>query len=147
MQLAFLNRSEELARLRAALARRTSTLTVLYGRRRCGKSRLLRHALAGMQVAYYVGDDREGILQRSALAAELARIIPGFDQVTYPEWGVLFSRWWEAAPPGAVLALDEFPALVARAREIPSLLQKHIDVGGGRRIHVVLAGSSQRMMH
>jgi AAA+ ATPase superfamily predicted ATPase len=45
-----------------------------------------------------------------------------------------------------VLVLDEFPALVSRAREVPSLLQKHIDRYAGRRVHLILAGSSQRMM-
>jgi hypothetical protein len=35
---------------------------VLYGRRRCGKSRLLREALPAGRFVYYVGDDREGAL-------------------------------------------------------------------------------------
>jgi hypothetical protein len=41
MRLPFLDRSEELARLKTLLARTDGTLGVLYGRRRLGKSRLL----------------------------------------------------------------------------------------------------------
>ena len=39
-----------------------------------------------------------------------------------------------------------FPALAARARELPSLLQERIDRHSARRLHVVISGSSQRMM-
>ncbi len=96
--------------------------------------------------AYYVGDDRESALQRSSLAVEIGRLLPGFDRVTYPDWDALFARWWAEAPPGSVLALDEFPALVATARELPSVLQKYLDRYAERRLHLLLAGSSQRMM-
>jgi hypothetical protein len=120
-------------------------MVVLYGRRRCGKSRLLLEALPGRPTVYYVADDRAGALQLGALAAESARLVPGFDRVTYPDWDAILARLWAEAPPGAVLAIDEFPALAAVARELPSLLQKRIDRPGNGP-HVVLAGSSQRMM-
>ncbi len=95
---------------------------------------------------YYVADDREGRLQRAALAAEIARLLGGFADVSYPDWDALLTRWWRDAPPGAALALDEFPSLVSSAPELPSLLQKHLDQPPNRRPHLVLAGSSQRMM-
>jgi AAA+ ATPase superfamily predicted ATPase len=43
-----------------------------------------------------------------------------------------------------VLALDEFPNLVQASRDLPSLLQKRLDQHRGP--HLVLCGSSQRMM-
>jgi AAA+ ATPase superfamily predicted ATPase len=92
-----------------------------------------------------VADDRESVLQRSALATEIARVAPGFDQVIYPDWEALLARAWTEMPRRTVLALDEFPALVAVAPEVPSLLQKYIDRPSGGP-HLVLAGSSQRMM-
>ena len=146
MQLPFLNRREELTRLRRLSTNRSRGLGVIYGRRRCGKSRLLLEALPAGRVAYYVADDRESPLQRAALATELARLLPDFDRVTYPDWDALFARAWEQAPSGTVLAIDEFPALVAVAPELPSLLQKRIDSPTTPGPHLVLAGSSQRMM-
>ncbi len=146
MKLPFLDRNEERSRLRRLVTRREPGLAVLYGRRRCGKSRLFQETLPQGRSVYYVGDDREGTLQRAALSTEIARLMPGFDQVTYPDWNSLFARWWKQAPSGAVLALDEFPAIVTAAREIPSLLQKYIDGNLSRKLHVILAGSSQRMM-
>ena len=119
---------------------------MLYGRRRCGKSRLLREALRGRRAAYYVGDVRESTLQRAALAVEIARLLPGFADVRYPDWEALLSRWWRDAPRGSVLALDEFPSLVASDATLPSLLQKIVDGAGRGSPRLVLAGSSQRLM-
>lgn len=83
---------------------------------------------------------------RAALASACASLLPGFDQVTYPDWASLFERWWREAPAGTVLALDEFPSLASSSRELPSILQKLIDRRPSRTIHLVIAGSSQRMM-
>lgn len=146
MKLPFLDRHEESARFRRLLDRKEGALGVVYGRRRCGKSRLLREILPARQAVYYVGDDREASLQRASLATEIGRLLPGFDRVTYPDWDALLARWWQEARPGTVLALDEFPSLVAVAQELPSLLQKYLDREGERGIHVLLSGSSQRMM-
>lgn len=146
MRLPFLDREEETARLKRLTERREGSLGVLYGRRRCGKSRLLREVLVPDRSVYYVGDDREGALQRSSVAREIGRLLPGFDRVAYPDWDALIDRWWGQAPPGSVLALDEFPALVNTTQELPSVLQKHVDRLSERRIHLALAGSSQRMM-
>jgi uncharacterized protein len=145
-RLPFLDRDEEAARLRRLVEGREGSLGVLYGRRRCGKSRLLREVLPAERAVYYVGDERESTLQRASLATEIARLFSGFDQVTYPDWNALLSRFWHEAPLGTVLALDEFPALAVAAGELPSLLQKYLDRFPERRVHLLLAGSSQRMM-
>ncbi len=146
MQLPFLDRREELTRLQQLFKHRSPRFGVIYGRRRCGKSRLLLEVLPAGRATYYVADDRESPLQRAALATELARLLPNFARVTYPDWDALLLHAWEQAPSGTVLAIDEFPALVAVAPELPSLLQKRLDSSTGRGPHLVLAGSSQRMM-
>jgi hypothetical protein len=147
MRLKFLDRENERSRLALAFTRRQGSFCCLYGRRRCGKSRLLLEVLAKQPAVYYVGDEREPSLQRAALAAAIATAVPGFDQVAYPDWTSLFARWWREAPEGAVLALDEFPYIVSGSRELPSILQKLIDQYSAKRLHLVVAGSSQRMMH
>jgi uncharacterized protein len=146
MRLPFLDRDEETARLARLLKSREGSLAVLYGRRRCGKSRLLREVLPQEQSIYYVGDEREGALQRASLASEIARLLPEFDRVSYPDWDSLCARFWNEASPGTALVLDEFPALAAVAGELPSVLQKYVDRYPERRIHLLLAGSSQRLM-
>jgi AAA+ ATPase superfamily predicted ATPase len=147
MAFPFLDRTAELARLDRALSRREGTLSVVFGRRRVGKSRLVREALIGRPAAYYVADDRDAAVQRSALAIEISRLLPGFAEVTYGSWETLLGRFAREAPAGAVLALDELPSIVARSPELPSLLQKFVDEDHRPARHLVLLGSSQRMMH
>jgi AAA+ ATPase superfamily predicted ATPase len=146
MRLPFLDRVEEAGRLRRALDHPDGSLVCLYGRRRCGKSRLLREVLGGRKAVYHVGDERTEPLQRRALAQAIAQILPGFAEVDYPDWDVLLDRWWLHAPAGAILALDEFPSLSAAVPSLPSLLQKRVDLNEGSGRHVVVSGSSQRMM-
>jgi len=66
--------------------------------------------------------------------------------VRYPDWDSLLGRWYREAPTGWVLALDEFPNLVTASRDLPSILQKRLDASAPRSPHLILCGSSQRMM-
>jgi len=144
--LRFLDREEELSRLGRALENGESALVCLYGRRRCGKTRLIQEGLKERRAAYYVGDDREEALQMAGVAREIARLLPGFDSVTYADWETILKRWEGEAPAGAVLVLDEFSSMVAASPALPSVIQKFVDGGGEKALHLVLAGSSQRMM-
>lgn len=146
MKLPFLDRAEESARLRRLLASPEGSFGVLWGRRRCGKSRLLREVVAGEKHVYAVGDDRAAPLQLASLARDIDRLLPGFASVDYPGWEPLLERFWNEAPSGAALCLDELPALVAQAPELPSLLQKRLDEPSEKPVHLIVAGSSQRMM-
>ncbi len=146
MELPFLDRQLELRRLRAAFSSSSPTLSVLYGRRRCGKSRLITEAIRGRKAVYYIGDEREGTIQRRSVARAISPLIPGFERVEYPDWETLLDRWWETAPAGAILALDEFPFLVSSSPELVSLIQKRLEERGRGRPHLILCGSSQRMM-
>jgi AAA+ ATPase superfamily predicted ATPase len=144
--LPFLDREEELKRLERALGGAASALVCLYGRRWCGKTRLIQQGLRGREAVYYVGDDREEALQRGELAREIGRLLPGFDSVEYPDWASILDRWDREAPARAVLVLDEFPFMVGATPALPSVLQKFVDRRRTKARHLVLAGSSQRMM-
>ncbi|MFC2173133.1 ATP-binding protein [Acidobacteriota bacterium] len=146
MRLRFLNREKEQLRLKKLFTSRESTLCCLYGRRRVGKSRLIQETLPAEKAVYFVSDEREPALQRKALSSVIASVLPGFEEVQYPDWPSLFERWWREAPSGSILILDEFPYLVKASPEIPSLLQNSVDRFRERGIHMVLCGSSQRMM-
>jgi len=144
--LPFLDRAAELERLARTL-RGPRSLTVLYGRRRLGKSRLLRESLRSRPHVHYVGDARDAPLQRHGLAAAVAERIPGFADVPYPDWESLLRRLYRDAPHGLPVVIDELPEVVLRSPELPSVLSKVLDGAGDRGPHLLLAGSSQRMMH
>lgn len=142
--IAFLNRDDELRRLRRFMTGDDSRLAVLYGRRRCGKSTLIQRA-CGVGDVYSLADEREPAQQIQALASEIARVVPEFDAPRYPTWEALFTSI-RARVERITLVLDEFPYLVASAPELPSILQRQLDLPGKRPLRFVLCGSSQRMM-
>ena len=146
MKFPFLNREKELSRIQRALNSSYSSFICLYGRRRCGKSRLLLEALKGRSAVYYTGAKRVPAIQRATLAREIGKIIPGFDSVTYPGWDEILERWFNNAPAGSVLVLDEFPWIVSESPELPGILQQYIDMDREKPFHIAVCGSSQRMM-
>ena len=128
------------------MARPGESLIVVYGRRRCGKSRLLQEALRGRRHVYYVADLSAAGIQRQALAAEMERVVPGFAAASYPDWTALLETWCARAPDGAWLVLDELPYLVQVSPALPSIMQKLIDAPRTGSPRLLLCGSSQRMM-
>ena len=87
----FVDRIEETARLRDALSREKSSLVVIYGRRRLGKSTLAKRVLSDADV-YFLADRSEGQHQRMLLAKVIAQVFPDFDKLTYPDWEVTIQR-------------------------------------------------------
>ena len=81
----FVDRTDETARLKNTLAREKSSLAVLYGRRRLGKSTLIKRVLSDTDV-YFLADRSEAQHQRILLAKMIAQVFPDFDQLTYPDW-------------------------------------------------------------
>ena len=143
----FLDRVEEQKRFRRFLNLREGALACLYGRRRIGKSRLIEEVVASRDdVVTFVAERSEAALQRSRLARDISALIPGFSDVSYDSWCVLFDRWQKDAPNGSVLVVDELPYLVERSPELPSVLQRIADGLRASGKKMILSGSSQRMM-
>jgi hypothetical protein len=142
-QLPFFDRHDEIKRIYRTLRSADSSLIVIFGRRRCGKSRFLQQVVQDRDI-YYLADTRETALQIKTLADEIAKKIPEFNSVAYPSWDSLFSMLNTRAKPGIALVLDEFPYLVQQYPPLTSIIQKLID--GRPSFHMVICGSSQRMM-
>ena len=141
----FVDRIEETARLRDALSREKSSLVVVYGRRRLGKSTLIKRVLSDSDV-YFLADRSEGQHQRTLLAKVVAQVFPDFDKLTYPDWESLFRAVNYRTDKCFTLCLDEFPYLVEQSPELPSVLQKLVDEKL-LKYNLVLCGSSQNMMY
>lgn len=141
----FLNREQEKTIITAELSKDNSRFIVLYGRRRIGKSALLQNLLDKRSV-YYLADINEAEVQRSLFANQLAMLIPGFDAVTYHDWLSFFQLANQQLKERITVCIDEFPNLVRSSPELPSVLQKIIDLKQNSMFHIVLCGSSQQMM-
>lgn len=150
---AFLDRVAELRALEQSWASPGANLTLVWGRRRAGKTRLLGRFLEGKPAVFY------GATQQ-ATAAELA----GFSQAAreglapsgtdllahddFPSWQVAFEYLAErAAGDRLAVVLDEFPYLVESDPALPSVLQRFWDQRGRRsRLQLILCGSARSIM-
>lgn len=141
----FVDRIDETARLKDALAREKSSLVVMYGRRRLGKSTLIKKVLSDTDV-YFLADRSEGQHQRILLAKVIAQVFSDFDKLTYPDWESIFRAVNYRTDKRFTLYLDEFPYLVEQSPELPSVLQKLVDEKQ-LKYNLVLCGSSQNMMY
>lgn len=142
MRLEFVNRDAELRELDAAAKR--GGLLVIYGRRRVGKTRLLRHWLQTHDGHYSQAIEAQRDLQIQQVFHDLrARLETRIAPKTWPELLevlALQKRRW-------ILCLDEFPYLTAVDGSLPSQLQKWVDQSLPDGCLLILAGSSTRMMH
>ena len=141
----FVDRIDEATRLKDALAREKSSLVVMYGRRRLGKSTLIKRVLSENDV-YFLADRSEGQHQRALLAKVIAQVFPDFEKLSYPDWESMFRAVNYRTDKRFTLCLDEFPYLVEQSPELPSVLQKLVDEKQ-LKYNLVLCGSSQNMMY
>ena len=141
----FVDRIDETVRLKDALAQEKSSLVVIYGRRRLGKSTLIKRVLSDTDV-YFLADRSEGQHQRILLAKVIAQVFQDFDKLTYPDWESIFRAVNYRTDKRFTLCLDEFPYLVEQSPELPSVLQKLVDEKQ-LKYNLVLCGSSQHMMY
>ena len=141
----FVDRIEETKRLKQVLNMDKSTFTVVYGRRRLGKSTLITRTL-GENDVYYSADQTDAGLQREVLAKMIASVIPGFDKVIYPDWNVFFDTLNDRTMQKFTLCMDEFPYLVGSSPDLPSILQNKID-SKRLKFNLIICGSSQQLMY
>jgi AAA+ ATPase superfamily predicted ATPase len=124
-----------------------ASLMVLYGRRRVGKSELLREATRVLpHVVAYQATRVTSALNLESFKDEIARAL-GADDVlaSLADWfGVLTYLARKAGSlPGLVIVLDEFPYLVEGNPALPSMIQKVWDSGAPQtgRLKLILCGS------
>lgn len=141
----FVDRIEESRRLNEVLNAEKPSFTVVYGRRRLGKSRLITRVLGEGDV-YYLADQTEARLQRENLSKMISVIIPNFDKVFYPDWGTFLDAINDRVTERFTLCLDEFPYLVGSSSELPSVLQNRID-SKSLKYNILICGSSQQLMY
>lgn len=121
------------------------SMVVIYGRRRLGKSTLIKRVINDEDV-YYLADRSEKEHQILLMAKVFSQIFPDFDKVTYPDWESLFMAANYRTENKFTLVIDEFPYLVEQSPDLPSVIQKLID-NRMLKYNIVLCGSSQNMMY
>ena len=125
----FFNRKDELAALTERMESKRGEYFVLYGRRRVGKSELLRHFGEGCRQFYFeasAGSQRD---QLEDLGAELSRFSGRAIYAEQPlgSWRAAFAAFSELLESGqTMIVLDEFQFIARQEPEIGSLLNRFV---------------------
>lgn len=144
----FINRQAELANLELRYQSGRAELFVLYGRRRVGKTELLRHFCEGKPHVFFIATLSSDFDQLASFSQEIWR----FTHDSVPEGFTLPS--WEAAfraladlPGRPIVVMDEFTYLISGNKAIPSILQKVWDeLLRTTQVFLILCGSYVGMM-
>ncbi len=141
----FVNRESEIKSLLERMTSNKAELVIVYGRRRIGKTELLRKTFAKARAIYFVADlgaDRDQ-RRRFAEAVNLSYPTPLLQADNPPGWDSLLRYIITLAEKNrTVLVLDEFPYLCSSDPALPSVLQRIWDeVGKDSKLYLILCGS------
>jgi len=148
MVIKFVGREKELRWLEEEYVRKGASLTVVYGRRRVGKTRLVSRFMEGKDGLYFFAEELPPEEQLRRFSSAISR---------WAGVGVSFTSWedafrflvksWKGKAGKLVVAIDEFPYLVASSPSILSTFQRIWDeVLSHEDIMLILIGSSVAMM-
>ena len=142
----FVDRKKEFERLQKSLKRQKPQFIVIYGRRRIGKSTLIKKVMDfNRGDIYFLADKTSEPSQRQLFSSTVDMSIEGFRLATYPSWESLFVSLNRAVDHRITVCLDEFPYLVKSCPALPSILQKLLD-DKNLKFDLIICGSSQQMM-
>jgi len=154
-QQKFVDRESELQFLMDRYHSPVPECLILYGRRRVGKTALLARFLQTAGGFYFLASEEgtaRNISDFSRYAGEFLGD-PDFERSIYPDWQAVMKALVRhrnfSPPPGekVVIAIDEFPYLIARDRATPSLFQGVWDMVLSREpVMLIISGSSVSTM-
>ena len=150
MTVEIVDRERELRLLRST-AENAPALIVLRGRRRVGKSFLLRVALSATpRLISYQAEEEPRVLQLESFAAECARLVPGAPQLQFATWrdALAFLEAQARSSGPLVVVMDEFQRVAAQDKSIESVIQNAWDRWDQEHapIVLVLSGSALGFM-
>lgn len=143
----FIDRKDYLERVNNSLQREKPQFIVIYGRRRIGKSKLIREIMNWKRKdIYFLSDQTNEANQRMLFAKTAALVgIEDFDKVTYPDWETLLRALNRNVTEKNTVCLDEFPYLVKSCPSLPSVIQKLLNEKS-LKFNLIICGSSQQLM-
>lgn len=142
----FIDRADYLDRLHRALKREKPQFIILYGRRRIGKSTLIKQIInENRGDIYFLSDQTNEANQRALFAQTATFSTEGFSDAVYPDWESLLRSLNRQTNARRIVCLDEFPYLVKSCPSLPSVIQKLLNEKT-LKFDLILCGSSQQLM-
>jgi len=148
----FINRNNELKLLKKLYQSSKSELVVIYGRRRLGKTTLIRNFVKKIPHVYFMADRAGEEISKSSLALTMSEALsePLLESIKYPSWYDLFAAFdkFRSKNKKTVLILDEFQYLCQMQPAFASFIQKWWDEHWkNSNILLILCGSVTSMMY
>lgn len=146
----FVNRENELSFLQSEYQKSESSLVVVYGRRRIGKTCLINEFLRGKRGVYFLATEESESQNIKAFQTAIAEFTADhvLAAAVVSEWGVLFKALLRACNnERVVIVIDEFQYLSKGNAAFPSVFQKIWDtLLKNENCMVILCGSLITMM-
>lgn len=142
MSFPFVNRETEFKLLDEE--HKKADLIVLFGRRRVGKTCMVKQWGKEKKIAYSQAVESSPIIQLEQIYNDIGKHLP--TEIVPTNWSD-FLDLLSLVKKKLIIAFDEFPYLVHAEPSLPSLLQKWIDHKQPENLTLLLLGSSQTMMH
>ncbi|NCC85795.1 MAG: ATP-binding protein [Clostridia bacterium] len=144
----FVGRENELNGLEQQYRRPGFEFSVIYGRRRIGKTYLIRQYIADKPAIFFTGLEAGSVTNLELFSQVVHQMAGQEGLAAYRDFAALFSAIAAMAHKRRmVLVIDEYPYLAAAAPEISSLLQKFCDHDWqDTKLHLILCGSSMSFM-
>ena len=148
----FVDRKSELTHLQSLYKNKKGQLVILYGRRRLGKTRLLKEFCLTRPHTYFMADRAGEQSLKKALSLAMATSLnePLLQSVDYPEWYNLFEAFDRLRPKEkkVILILDEYQYICQVQPAFSSFIQKWWDEHWQHEnILLILCGSVTSMMY
>jgi AAA+ ATPase superfamily predicted ATPase len=150
--VAFVNREQELAQLRAWWGSPGAGIAIVWGRRRVGKTALLQQFAGDLPTVFHTGGGRPAVAELAALSRAASPLLAGgvrdLEARPFADWDDAFETLAAAARSRRILLiLDELPALAETSPELPNLIRAAWDrVRAKTKLKLLLCGSAVRIM-
>ena len=144
----FVGREAELRTLERLYARPGFQFPAIYGRRRVGKTSLIREFAKDKRTLFFTAQEQSDSDNLADFSREVARFFGLPSDMRFGSWRAAIDYICEQAERERfVLVFDEFPYVAKRFAALPSLLQIAIDRRlQGTQLFLVLCGSNQGFM-
>ena len=144
----FINRERELSFLESKYAEDRSQFVILWGKRRVGKTELVKQFVRNKPHVYFLSEstsEQEQLVRFSKAIGDFFAE-PLLETRGFSSWEESF-QYVKAKKERFILAIDEFPYLILSNPAITSLFQKAWDeYSHDSRIFLIMLGSSMAMM-
>ena len=146
----FIDREQELNFLLSEYRRSGSSLVVIYGRRRIGKTELISEFMNDKKSIYFLATEEDEVQNRNAFKNTVSDFLGNelLREARIDNWEILFKSLVAKKPnEKIILAIDEFQYLGLANSAFPSIMQKMWDTYlKNSNIMVILCGSLISMM-